>query len=49
MTQGLTNLGETIEESSTDTNLVPPPPPPINMRLETVVKIPEVDRNQDLF
>ncbi|CAF1667469.1 unnamed protein product, partial [Adineta ricciae] len=43
LTQGITNLGETTEESSTDTNVAPPPPPPppINMRLETVVKIPE--------
>jgi len=43
LTQGLTNPEETIDDSSTETttaNLAPPLP--INMRLETVIKIPEV-------
>ncbi len=46
LTQGLNNPGETLDDSSrssvevTTTNL--PPPPPINIRLETVIKIAEV-------
>jgi hypothetical protein len=44
ITQGLTNLGETTDDSSveptTTANLAPPPP--INIRLETVIKISEV-------
>jgi hypothetical protein len=46
ITQGLTTFGETSDDSSrtsvetTATNLAPPPP--INIRLETVIKIPEV-------
>jgi hypothetical protein len=48
LTQGLNNPGEILDDSSrssveiTTTNL--PPPPPINMRLETVIKIAEVQK-----
>lgn len=47
LTQGLTNPSETTEDPTKtnreSTNNLPPPPP-INMRLETVIKIAEVQR-----
>jgi len=43
LTQNLNNAGETIDDSSVETTNLPPPPP-INIRLETVIKIPEVKK-----